>query len=101
MPLGRQAKTLSRSQVSAVLNLITQTRHPIRNRVILLLSVRAGLRAKEIAQVTWTMTTDADGNISEAIKLRDSASKGRSGRVVPLHAELRAALVDLHVHDRP
>jgi len=43
--------------------------------------VRAGLRAKEIASLTWAMLTDAEGNIGDAIHLVDQASKGSSGRV--------------------
>jgi hypothetical protein len=47
MSLSRQAKTLTRGQISLALSLIARTRHPVRNRAILLLSVRAGLRAKD------------------------------------------------------
>ena len=101
MSLSRQAKTLTKSQISAALNLIARTRNPIRNRVILLLSVRAGLRAKEIALVTWSMITDADGKIGKALHLRNEASKGRSGRIIPLHDELWTALQQLHHGERP
>src|SRR6202050_5085908 len=65
---------------------------PTRNRVIFLLSVKAGLRAKEIACLTWRMVTDARGQIGQAIHLEDTASKGRSGRIVPMNEELRTAL---------
>jgi integrase/recombinase XerD len=81
MSLTKQAKTLSRSQISLITSLVQQTRYPIRNRVVFLLSVKAGLRAKEIASLTWDMVTDAEGNLSPAIHLRDGASKGHSGRV--------------------
>jgi integrase len=68
-------------------------RYPERDRVMVLLSVRAGLRAKEIAMVTWDMVTDAEGNVGEALNLVNGASKGRKGgRVVPLRDELLAAL---------
>ena len=46
MSLGKQAKTLSRGQTDAVLGYLAKTRYPDRNRVIFLLSVKAGLRAK-------------------------------------------------------
>ncbi len=39
------------------------------------------------------MITDASGEIGPAIHLRDEASKGRSGRVIPLNGELRLALI--------
>jgi integrase len=93
MALGKQAKNLSRAQSDAVLAYVTQTRHPVRNRLIFLLSTRAGLRAKEIAHLTWSMVTDSEGSVADEIALTDQASKGRSGRVVPMSRELRSALV--------
>jgi integrase len=90
--LKRQAKILSKGQTEAVLAYLTSTRYPERNRAIFLLSVRAGLRAKEIASLTWAMLTDAEGEIGDAIHLVDEASKGSSGRVIPLNKELKAAL---------
>jgi integrase len=101
MALGKQAKVLSRAQVDAALGYVARTRHPIRNRVIFLLSVKAGLRAKEIASVTWSMLTTADGKVGEAIHLQNVASKGRSGRVIPLNRELRDALVELRRESVP
>ncbi len=41
------------------------------------------------------MVTDADGQIGTAIRLQDAASKGRSGRVIPINRNLRNALVAL------
>ena len=92
MGLGKQAKTLSKGQVEAVLGYLAKTRWPTRNRVIFLLSAKAGLRAKEIARLTWRMVTDARGQIGQAIHLENTASKGQSGRVVPMNDELRTAL---------
>jgi integrase len=92
MSLGKQAKILSRGQIEATLGYLSKTRYPIRNRVILFLSVKAGLRAKEIAALTWGMVTDAEGEISRSIHLQDKASKGRSGRTIPMNGELRLAL---------
>jgi hypothetical protein len=94
MGLGEQAKTLTKGQVDAVLGYLAKTRWPTRNRVILLLSVKAGLRAKEIACLTWRMVTDAGGQIGQVIRLENKASKGQSGRVIPMNDELRTALVE-------
>ncbi|WP_040302082.1 tyrosine-type recombinase/integrase [Afipia clevelandensis] len=94
MSLGKQAKPLSKGQIEAVLGYLAKTRHPIRNRLIFLLSIKAGLRAREIAFITWRMVTDAQGEIGQAVVLQDHASKGRSGRIIPLNEELRRALVD-------
>jgi integrase len=59
-----------------------------------MLSVKAGLRAKEIARLTWRMTNDSSGEIGTALYLLDVASKGKSGRVIPLNEELRSALIE-------
>lgn len=90
--LQRQAKVLRSGQIRAILHHIEQTRHPVRNRVIFLLSLRAGLRAKEIAGLEWRMVTDAEGRVSDTIRLTDTAAKGRSGGVVPMATELRSSL---------
>lgn len=92
MGLGKQAKTLGKGQIEAVLGYLATTRWPTRNRVIFLLSAKAGLRAKEIASLTWRMVTDARGQIGQAIHLENTASKGQSGRVIPMNDELRTAL---------
>lgn len=97
MALGKQAKTLTDKQVTAVLNHLTNTRDPIRNKVIFLLSVKAGMRAKEIASLEWSMITDAEGHLVDRIALTDSASKGRSGRNIPCNKELFAALNELQL----
>jgi integrase len=93
MSLSKQAKTLTKPQADAVLAYLSTTRYPLRNRVIFLLSLKAGLRAKEIASLKWDMVTDAEGRLSDAIHLTNDASKGkRGGRVIPLSKDLRTAL---------
>ena len=94
MGLGKQAKTLSRGQIDATLAYLSTTRHAKRNRLIFLLSAKAGLRAKEIAKLTWRMTNDSQGQVAWRINLLDSASKGKSGRVIPLTDEVRNALIE-------
>ena len=55
--LAKQAKPLSRRQIALTTALLQQTRYPSRNHAIFLLSIKAGLRAKEIASLTWDMVT--------------------------------------------
>jgi integrase/recombinase XerD len=96
MAQGKQAKTLTDSQIARMLREVEHSRYPLRDRVMVLLSVRAGLRAKEVALATWGMVLDAEGNVSDTLELHDKASKGtKGGREIPLHPELRAALVAL------
>jgi integrase len=92
---GRQAKILSSTDVDDLLVFASCTRNPLRNRVIVLLSAKAGLRAAEIAHLTWDMVMDAAGRIGNAIELHDDAAKKGSGRVIPIHPSLRDALADL------
>jgi integrase/recombinase XerC len=97
MALGRQAKILTDKQVRAVLAELDSRRYPLRDRVMFLLSIKAGLRAKEVASVTWAMVMDAEGEIADVIALENKASKGRAGgRVIPVHPDLKPALVALH-----
>jgi integrase/recombinase XerC len=97
MSLGKQAKILTDKQVRAVLSELDTRRYPLRDRVIFLLSIKSGLRAKEIASVTWAMVTDAEGEIADVIALQNRASKGKGGgRHIPMHPDLKAALTVLH-----
>jgi integrase/recombinase XerC len=95
--LGKQAKIIGDKQVRAVLAELDTRRYPLRDRVMFLLSIKAGMRAVEIASITWAMVTDAEGKIGDVIALQNRASKGRSGgRIIPLHPDLMTALVALH-----
>jgi integrase/recombinase XerC len=98
MALGKQAKILTDKQIRAVLAELDTRRYPLRDRVIFLLSIKAGLRAKEVASVTWAMVTDAEGEIADIIALENRASKGKGGgRHIPIHPDLKAALIALHL----
>jgi integrase len=92
---GKQAKILSDSNIAELLLFAETTRRPPRNKVIVLLSAKAGLRAAEIAHLTWDMVTDPTGAIGTTIELPDHAAKKGSGRKLPLHEDLRRALSDL------
>ena len=92
MALGKQAKILSDAQQAFVLSYLSGTRQAERNRVMFLLSVDAGLRAKEIALLDWSMVTDAQGTLLDEIRLQDGAAKGRSGGVVYMSKRLFRAL---------
>ena len=72
---GRQAKTLSAADLNDLLMFASCTRNPLRNSVIVLMSAKAGLRAGEIANLTWDMVVDATGQITGLIELADAAAK--------------------------
>ena len=92
---GKQAKVLSDPHINQLLSYARKSRYPKRNRVIVLLSVKAGMRAGEIAQLTWPMVLAASGDIANSIAIEDRIAKKRSGRRIPMHASLRAALIAL------
>jgi integrase len=93
MALGKQAKIIVNSEFKKVLKYVADSRNPERDRCIVLLSFKAGLRAKEIAGLRWTMILDVAGELTDEIALTDGASKGKNGgRTIPMHPELREAL---------
>src|SRR5215471_5454243 len=101
MMQGKQAKIVSPIQERAILGYLATTRYPARDRVMFLLSMKAGLRAKEMASLTWAMVTDAAGQVAEVLHVPNRASKGKTGgRTMPLHPDLQAALVALQTVSR-
>jgi len=93
--IGKQAKILSDADLASVLSALAKTRHPLRNRAAILLSVKAGLRISEVVRITWPMVLSANGEIGWKIEIRDRIAKKRSGRVVPMAPILRDALIAL------
>jgi integrase len=89
---GRQAKILHEQQINDLLVFASTTRNPLRNKLIVLLSVKAGLRAGEIAGLTWDMVLDPTGEVGQAIELHDCIAKKNSGRRIPLHPTLQSTL---------
>ena len=99
--LTKHAKTIIPRMVIATLHYLDGTRHPVRNRLIFLLSVKMGLRAKEIAHLTWSMVLDAEGNFTDILTLDNSASKGkRGGGSYPSHRRLETHYAPIMTHLR-
>ncbi|MCW5705423.1 MAG: site-specific integrase [Bradyrhizobium sp.] len=92
---GKQAKILSKTDEQELMLYAAATRYPARNTVIVLLSTRSGLRAGEIAKLTWDMVLTPSGEISHIVELHDTAAKKKSGRSIPIHVELQVALKNL------
>ena len=89
---GRQAKLITAHTLRRMMGHIRQSKEPARDRVMVLLSARAGLRAAEIAGLDWSMVLDARACIGDTIAIRDGIAKKQSGRKIPMHPDLRAAL---------
>lgn len=58
------ARVLGRAELCRLLAAVNDTRHPTRNRTMILLSFHAGLRACEIAGLTWPMVLGPSGKLT-------------------------------------
>jgi integrase len=92
---GRRARVIAPAALNRVLRYVSRHPDPARSRVILLLSVKAGLRAAEIAKLEWSMVLDANGRIGDVIEVRDAIAKKGAGRTIPIHPDLRTSLARL------
>ena len=90
--IGRQAKVFSRRDLRHLRAAAKRSRTPLRDDVVVLLAARAGLRACEIARLTWGMVLDPTGKVAPVIEVRAVISKRGAGRRVPMHRELRRAI---------
>ena len=89
---GKQAKVVTPPMVKRMLHHVSRSSFPARDRAMILLSVKAGLRACEIAGLDWSMVLDARGRVSDTIYVRDLIAKKRRGRRIPMHPDLRRVL---------
>ena len=71
-------------------------KHGTRNRVMIEASFKAGLRACEIAGLTWPMALTSSGKISDHLTIARSIAKYGSGRCIPMHIDLTKALRSHH-----
>lgn len=92
---GHQAKFISEPMLRRMLSHVRHSPTPDRDRVIILLSAKAGLRAREIAGLDWSMVLDAQRKIGKSLVIEDRIAKRRSGRRIPLNADLKTSLSKL------
>lgn len=100
MSLSKQAKIISKNQEKIILSYLETTRYPIRNKAIFLLSIKAGLRSKEVASLSWGMCLDSNNKIGSFLRLENKAAKGKSGRTIPLNKDLKLALINLYEEEK-
>src|SRR5579871_2214389 len=90
---GRQAKVIAPAALTGVLRHVAKYHSdPKRSRAIILLSVKAGLRAAEIAKLEWPMVLNAECEVGHVLEVHDSIAKKGSGRRIPIHTDLHDAL---------
>lgn len=93
--MPQPAKVLGIADVRLLLCHVSTHRHAQRNHAIVLLSFKAGLRACEIAGLTWSMVVSANGRLSDIIHISGSIAKNGSPRRIPLHPVMRVTLARL------
>ena len=98
---GKQAKVITPLMLKRMLRRVSSSPFPARDRVMILLSVKAGLRACEIAGLDWSMVLDPRGRVADTIAVRDAIAKKRAGRRIPMHPDLRRALERLMRSSEP
>ena len=93
MGLCKQSKVLNKRQIEMVSSYLRTKRNGLRNQTIFLLSVKCGLRSKEISQLSWKELCDSNGEVDDYIHLTNQTSKGNSGRTIPLHKSVKSNLI--------
>jgi integrase len=89
---GKQAKFITPTMLRRMLRYARRSPFPVRDRAVVLLSVKAGLRACEIAKLDWSMVLDATGSVGDSLAILNAIAKRRSGRRIPIHPALKASL---------
>ena len=89
-----QAKTLTREEMTRVLDYIRTRRFAPRNRAMMLLTHLAGLRIGEVACLRWSDVMNLDGTVKDEIRLLPDMTKSRHARTVFVNIRLREELQD-------
>jgi integrase len=73
--MGGPAKVLEVAHLRRLISHVQVTRNADRNRVMVLLSFKAGLRAGEIAGLDWRMLLRPDGRLSKQLSIDHRIAK--------------------------
>lgn len=96
------ARVLGQADVRHLLDAVSLHRHSLRDRVLVLLSYKAGLRACEMSGLDWTMVLTPKRGIAGQLYIAASIAKNAAARHVPVHPDLANALLTLHrSYERP
>ena len=87
-----QAKTLTKEEMTRLLDYIKTRRFAQRNRAMMMLTHLAGLRIGEVACQRWSDVMNLDGTVKDEIRLLPDMTKGRHARTVFVNIKLREEL---------
>ena len=88
-----QAKVLSDQEIKRVLAVVGEMKYAKRNRLLVMLSFQAGMRAGEISNLKIGHVLNADGSVRDRIHLQNSQTKGNRQRTVILSQKLQREIL--------
>lgn len=92
--MRKRAKTLTERQLVKLFEHIDETSFfPERDKLIMMLSFKAGLRAAEISKINLVDMLNAEGKIDDFIRIHPKVAKFNRARDIPMHPLIRRALV--------
>ena len=80
--MSKHAKTVTTQELRRVLDHVATRKHAARNRLLVMTSHLAGLRASELANLRVGDVVDQDGRVRNEIRLRAEETKGGEARTV-------------------
>ena len=89
----KRAKTLSKQELKRVLAVVAAGRNAERNKIVILLSFYAGLRAKEIAELIVGDVYSESGEVNRTVLLLAQQTKGMNSRTFVINSKLACALL--------
>jgi len=88
-----QAKTLSKSEIKQVLDVIKScSRYPLRDTTMLLFTHLCGLRVGEVAALRFEDILDANGNVRDEMTLDAARTKSKRARKIFLPKQMQRQL---------
>lgn len=89
----RRAKVIEDGDLDKVLSYIVKhSRNVLRDKLIVSLTVKAGMRAVEVALMRWECVLRADGTVGDYIEVFSDMTKKKKERVIPLNSDLKKLL---------
>jgi integrase/recombinase XerD len=90
--MSKQAKTLNERELQKLLDFVSKTKNPKRNRAIFLLTYLAGLRIGEVAAMRVADVLASNGTVRTQFTLNPEQTKGSDSRTVLLSQRMQAEL---------
>jgi integrase len=89
----KRAKIIEDKDFDKVILFIDRTsRYPIRDKLAFMLTVKAGMRATEVALMRWECVVKSDGQVNNYIEIFSDMTKKKKERLIPLSEDLKKLL---------